>query len=352
MPADKYRHMIICLKGSTDFSQRLKRKDVAIIDLEKQDGQDWHSFVRLYQILKKHKVDIVHTRNLGTIEYQIPALLAGIKGRVQGEHGWDVFDPEGNNKKYQWLRRLLGYFIQVFIPLSLHLQSYLVEKVKIPANKIHRICNGVDTQKFYPQKNKQRVDDCPLPFGKNNIYMGTVGRMHGVKDQITLVKAFIILLKKNTDLVGKVYLLLIGDGDLKQQAIDLLEQNQLQQYAWLAGERQDIAELMRSLDIFVLPSQAEGISNTILEAMATGLPVVATEVGGTPELVVSGKTGVLVPPSNPEKMADALYSLIVGQKLRQQQGKNSLQRVLENFSIQAMVNNYTKVYDSLPINRK
>ncbi|MCK5664083.1 MAG: TIGR03088 family PEP-CTERM/XrtA system glycosyltransferase [Thiotrichaceae bacterium] len=352
MPPKKYRHIIVCLKGSTSFRKRLQRQDVEIVDLKKQEGQDWGSFVRFYQILKEYQVDIVHTRNLGTIEYQVPAFLAGVKYRVHGEHGWDVFDPEGNNKKYQWLRRLLSLLIKVFIPLSLHLQRYLLEKVKIPAHKIHRICNGVDTKKFYPEKTKQLVEDCSLPFGKDNIYIGTVGRMHGVKDQITLVTAFISLMESNSALVGKVYLLLIGDGPLRQEAIELLKKHQLLQYAWLPGGRTDIAELLRSLDIFVLPSQAEGISNTILEAMATGLPVVATNVGGTPELVTDCETGFLVPHSNPEAITKALLQLLSYKEKRQQLGVNGYKRVLDNFSILAMVNKYTDVYDSLIKNRE
>jgi len=352
MPVDKYRHIIICLKGSTQFRERLKRKDVQIIDLKKKDGQDWRSFIRFYRILKQHKVDIIHTRNLAAIEYQVPAFLAGVKYRVHSEHGWDTFDPEGNNKKYQYLRRLLSPLIKVFIPLSLHLQSYLVEKVKIPKYKIQRICNGVDITKFYPKKVKQLVPDCPLPFDERNVYIGTVGRMHGVKDQITLVTAFIMLMQVHQELMGQVYLVLVGDGPLRQEAIELLEKHQLLQYAWLPGEREDIANIMRSLDIFVLPSQAEGISNTILEAMATGLPVIATAVGGNTELVKQGETGLLVPSSDPDAMAQAMLSLLNDKEKRQQLSENSHQRVIENFSIQAMVAKYTEVYDSLGFKRK
>ena len=352
MPVDKYRHIIICLKGSTQFRERLKRKDVQIIDLKKKDGQDWRSFIRFYRILKQHKVDIIHTRNLAAIEYQVPAFLAGVKYRVHSEHGWDTFDPEGNNKKYQYLRRLLSPLIKVFIPLSLHLQSYLVEKVKIPKYKIQRICNGVDITKFYLKKVKQLVPDCPLPFDERNVYIGTVGRMHGVKGQITLVTAFIMLMQVHQELMGQVYLVLVGDGPLRQEAIELLEKHQLLQYAWLPGEREDIADIMRFLDIFVLPSQAEGISNTILEAMATGLPVVATAVGGNIELVKHNETGLLVPHSNSEAMADALLNLVENKQKRQQQGERSFQSVLAHFSIQAMVNKYTDVYDSLRLKRK
>ncbi|MDF1582284.1 MAG: TIGR03088 family PEP-CTERM/XrtA system glycosyltransferase [Methyloprofundus sp.] len=352
MPTDQYRHMIICLKGSTEFRERLKRKDVQIIDLQKKDGQDWRSFIRLYRILKQHKVDIIHTRNLAAIEYQVPAFLAGVKLRVHSEHGWDTFDPEGNNKKYQCLRRLLSPLIKVFIPLSLHLQDYLVEKVKIPKSKIKRICNGVDIKKFYPTTVRSDLFDCPLPFDEKNVYIGTVGRMHGVKDQITLVTAFILLVQAHQELIGQVYLILIGDGPLRQEAMALLAKHQLLQTAWLPGEREDIADIMRSLDIFVLPSQAEGISNTILEAMATGLPVIATAVGGNSELVMPSETGLLVPPSDPEAMSEAMLSLLIDKDKRQKLSENSYQRVLDHFSIQAMVTKYTEVYDSLGLKGK
>ncbi len=352
MPPDKYRHIIISLKGITHFKERLKRDDVEIIELHKKEGQDWRSFLTMYRVLKKHKVDIIHTRNLAAIEYQISAFFAGVKCRVHSEHGWDVFDPEGNNKKYQLLRRGLGLLIKVFIPLSLHLQSYLIEKVKIPAKKIKRICNGVDTQKFYPKKIKQLVKDCPLPFKKHYIYFGTVGRMHGVKDQMTLVAAFIHLIEQNPELKSRTYLVLVGDGPLRQKAIDQLKEHNLLENAWLPGERQDIFEIMSMLDIFVLPSQAEGISNTILEAMATGLPIIATDVGGNPELVKDGETGLLVPPSDPLAMATAMLTLLADDKKRLQQAKMSYQRVQKHFSILTMVKNYTDVYDSLIGNRK
>lgn len=171
----------------------------------------------------------------------------------------------------------------------------------------------------------------PLVQGNDVINIGTVGRMHGVKDQLTLVRAYIQLLTKHPSLIGTVNLLLIGDGPLREQAIVLLENNNLLAHVWLPGARADIAAIMRSLDIFVLPSQAEGISNTILEAMATGLPVLATAVGGNSELVLEGETGLLVPHSEPEAMATALLTLLENKPLRLQFGKSAHQRILENF---------------------
>ncbi|WP_404355216.1 TIGR03088 family PEP-CTERM/XrtA system glycosyltransferase [Methylotuvimicrobium sp. KM1] len=347
MPSDRYRHAIICLKNSTDFKNRLQRKDIEIYELNKREGQDWQSFVKMYRLLKQIKPAIVHTRNLAAIEYQVPALLAGVKHRVHGEHGWDVFDPDGSNKKYRLLRRMLGLIIDRFIPLSGHLDNYLREKVGIPDSKIRRICNGVDTERFQPASPKVVAGDCPWTDAEKRLIIGTVGRMHGVKDQMTLARAFVELLKRHPESKNALGLIMIGDGPLREEVKQLLDENDLLDQAWLPGERSDVAELMRGFDIFVLPSQAEGISNTILEAMASGLPVIATRVGGNPELVEHGKTGFLVERQNPSELAGRLSDYIGDPKLCIEHGNKGRERALQAFSIDAMVKNYLSVYDSL-----
>ena len=345
LPEDAYRHAIICLADSTEFSQRIKRQDVVVYQLHKQPGQDWASFYKVYRLLKALRPAIVHTRNLAAIEYQVCALLAGVPYRIQGEHGWDVFDPDGSNVKYQMLRRVLGKIIHRFIPLSQHLQDYLLQRVKIPASKITRICNGVDTNSFYPRSDsRQAPDGCPLQL-QQKLVIGTVGRMHGVKDQLTLVKAFIDACQKSPELAQQVCLFLIGDGPLREEALNLLIAAKLDDKVWSPGERDDISQILRSLDIFVLPSKAEGISNTILEAMASGLPVVATRVGGNPELVLDGQTGCLVEKEDVDGMSLALRDLVADDNKRLQFGAAGLQRIQAEFSIDSMVDRYRQVYD-------
>jgi sugar transferase (PEP-CTERM/EpsH1 system associated) len=325
----------------------LTRADVAVYELHKREGQDWHSFVALYRLLKKLQPSIVHTRNLAAIEYQIAAFCAGVPGRVHGEHGWDVFDPNGTNVKYQWVRRVLKRFIHRFIPLSRHLESYLLDKVHVTPRKIRRIINGVDTRIFYPRTGaRQTLDGCPFALTDDELVIGTIGRMHGVKDQITLVKAFILACQGAEADSRHLRLVIIGDGPLRAEAVALLEAAGVAGQAWLPGARDDVAEINRRLDVFVLPSQAEGISNTILEAMASGLPVLATAVGGNPELVVDGVTGRLTPANNAEVMAAHLLAYSHDAQMRHEQGRQGYQRVQEHFSLAAMVANYQAVYDS------
>lgn len=345
LPEGSYRHAIICLTDSTDFSQRIRRKDVIIQQLQKKPGQDWASFYKVFKLLREWRPAIVHTRNLAAIEYQICAFLAGVPYRVHGEHGWDVFDPDGRNVKYQWLRRILGWLIHRFIPLSLHLQDYLTTRVGIPATKITRICNGVDTKTFYPRDESSRVPQgCPLDL-QNKLVIGTVGRMHGVKDQLTLVRAFIDACAKSSAFQQQCCLFLVGDGPLRSEAIALLTQAKLSDHVWLPGERSDIADILRSLDVFVLPSKAEGISNTILEAMATGLPVIATKVGGNAELVLDGVTGCLVESEDVVGLSKAMLDLVADDGRRRLWGEASLRRVQVEFSIDSMVDRYRQVYD-------
>ncbi|MCQ8117672.1 TIGR03088 family PEP-CTERM/XrtA system glycosyltransferase [Methylomonas rosea] len=345
LPEDSYRHAIICLANSTEFSQRIKRQDVIVHQLHKRPGQDWASFYTVYRLLKQWQPAIVHTRNLAAIEYQVCALLAGVPYRVHGEHGWDVFDPDGSNVKYQWLRRILGSIIHRFIPLSQHLQDYLLNRVGIRAAKITRICNGVDTKTFYPRSGIRQIpDDCSLNLDQN-LVIGTVGRMHGVKDQLTLVRAFIDACQKSPEFAQVARMFLIGDGPLRVEAIDLLNAASLIDKAWLPGERDDIPEILRSLDIFVLPSKAEGISNTILEAMASGLPIIATRVGGNPELVLDGTTGCLVEKEDVQGLSFEMRELVLDDDKRRQLGEASLQRIQAEFSIDSMVDRYRQVYD-------
>jgi sugar transferase (PEP-CTERM/EpsH1 system associated) len=347
MPPEAYRHAIICLKDSSDFKQRITRPDVDVYELHKRDGQDWQSFVNVYRLLKKLQPGIVHTRNIGTLEYQFPALLAGVKHRVHGEHGWDVADPDGTNVKYQWVRRVLKYVVHHFIPLSRHLENYLLDKIHVKPANITRIVNGVDTRIFYPRTGiRPLLSGCPLVLANDDCVIGTIGRMHGVKDQITLVKAFIWVCQHAPAFKNQLKLVIIGDGPLRAQAIALLEGAGLMAQAWLPGARNDVADIQRCLDIFVLPSQAEGISNTILEAMATGLPVIATAVGGNSELVQDGVTGALTPANDAPAMAEKILAYLNQPATRHEHGQQGLQRALNTFSLTAMVANYQAVYGS------
>lgn len=175
--------------------------------------------------------------------------------------------------------------------------------------------------------------------------IGTVGRMQAVKDPLNLVEAFLHLRRSRPDLAPRVRLAMVGDGALREPVEARLRDGGAREAASLPGAREDVAEQLRAFDLFVLPSKAEGISNTILEAMATGLPVVATRVGGNPELVEEGRTGLLVPPSDPAALAAAFARYAENPGLVAEHGAAGRARARAEFSLDRMVARYTALYD-------
>jgi sugar transferase (PEP-CTERM/EpsH1 system associated) len=347
MPPARYRHAIVCLTDYTDFRERIRDKDIPIVALHKEEGQDLGMYVRLWRVLHHLRPAIVHTRNLSGLEYLVLAALARIPGRVHGEHGRDIYDLDGTSIKYNLLRRAIKPFVRRYIAVSVELTEWLVHTVGIDSRRVTQIYNGVDVQRFTP-----RVGPRP-PLGpegfasQDTLVVGTVGRMHAVKDQLTLVRAFLHILATVPQARAWLRLVLIGDGPLRQEASQLLQMAGAESLAWLPGERHDSPDIMRALDVFVLPSLREGISNTILEAMASGLPVVATRVGGNPELVEEGHTGQLVPPVDPVAMAEAICIYGHDRGLAVCHGRAGRQRVENQFSMVAMVNSYLAVYDAV-----
>lgn len=347
MPPKRYRHAIVCLTEDSGFSSRIQQDDVPVFALHKGNGQDFSVHRRLWRLLRHLQPDVVHTRNLPTLECLIPAALAGVLGRVHGEHGRDVYDLDGSNFKYNLLRKVVRPFVHCYTTVSADLANWLIHTIGVRAERVSHIYNGVDTQRFYP-----RIGLCPsvgpekfAPPG--TLVIGTIGRMQQVKDQLTLVRAFLHLLGLESSARERVRLVMVGDGPLREEAQQLLRSVHAERLAWLPGERSDVPDMMRGLDLFVLPSLAEGISNTILEAMASGLPVVATRIGGNPELVEVGETGLLVPPADPVAMAEAIRTYLVDTDQLSRHGRAGRKRVEERFSMEAMVNGYLAVYDSV-----
>ena len=347
MPDDNYRHAVICMTDYTDFRNRIKKDTVQVYSLNKKPGQDFAVYVRLWKLLREIKPTILHTRNLSALEAQLSGLLAGIKHRIHGEHGRDIDDVDGTNPRYVLLRRLFRPLVQRYIPMSKDLESWLIHQIKVPAKKITQVYNGVDLSRFKLSGDKP-VHLLPPEFrSKELMLIGTVGRLDPVKDQITLVQAFIELVKTAPAAGNKVRLIVIGAGALLPKLLELSKEAGLSELIWFAGERHDVAELMQTLDLFVLPSINEGISNTILEAMATALPVIATDVGGNPELVIDGLTGYLVPKQNPAAMAGAFKRYLDKPTLLAVHGQAGRERCVSTFSLNRMISDYVSIYDSL-----
>ena len=347
LPAERYRHAVIALTEITSFSRRIERDNVELIALGKPPGQGLWVFTRMRDLLRRLRPDVVHMRNLAALEMAVPAAWAGVPIRIHGEHGWDEQDPDGLRRKFRLIRRAYRPFVHHYVALSRHLERYVVDHAGVAPRHVTQIYNGVDTRRFAPPAGAQPAI-AGSPFTDPGLWrVGALGRLQAVKNQVLLAQAFARAIAVSPPARQRMRLLIAGDGPLRPDIERALRDGGVADLAWMAGERDDAPELMRGLDAFVLPSRAEGISNTILEAMATALPIVATDVGGNAELLDDARTGRLVKAGDVEAMARALLDDFEEPARARSRGRAARAEVEARFSLDRMVAAYGNVYDRL-----
>jgi sugar transferase (PEP-CTERM/EpsH1 system associated) len=347
LPADRYRHAVLCIEGFSDFRQRIQRPDVDVIALDRSRNGVLEVRREIFRICRQRRPAVVHTRSLSGLDALLPAWLAGVRRRVHSEHGWDVDNLAGQAWKPALLRRLHSPLVDRYVVVSKDIERFLQQRIGIRPGRITQIYNGVDTERFVPAPPVGDIAWPPGFEGEGVLRFGTVGRMQPVKDHATLLRAIALLAARQPALRPRVRLVIVGDGPLLAATRDLAQTLGIADIVWLPGSSDRVPQWLRSIDVFVLPSLNEGISNTILEAMASGLPIVASRVGGNVELVAEGRTGQLVPPGNVEQLAGALERYTTDEALRREHGKATRRLALERFSLAAMVGSYQAVYDQM-----
>lgn len=330
------RHVVICL-ADVDPAATAALGDVELIALARHTRGAWHAHRALYKVLRRLQPTTLHTYNIGALEYAVTAVLARVPHRIHAEHGRGMHERLGDNKKYNVLRYALAPLIATFVTVSRDMATWLTDQVGIPHRKVRLIGNGIDTARFHP---------LPMPRAASTTFtVGTVGRLDPIKAQADLVAAFIALLQHHRDGPVRLRLVIVGEGPLQRALAAQIGAAGIGGSVWMPGARQDIAEIMRSLDVFVLPSISEASPITLLEAMATGLPVVATSVGGVPDLVGATR-GTLVPPSDPAALAAALQGYIDAPSLARRHGDAARAFVVEQFNIDTTAAAYAALYAS------
>lgn len=346
LPPERFRHAVVCIEDFTDFSRRIERSDVEIFAMHRSKVGVWGLRWQLFQLLRRLRPDIVHTRNLSGLDALLPARLAGAK-TLHSEHGFDVDNLKGSAFRPTLLRRLNAPLVSRYVALSNDLRRVMCERWKIAPTRVRQIYNGVDIQKFTPAIAARR-DLLPLDLqGEGLFVVGTVGRVQAVKDQATLLRAFAAVLMRHPGWRSHLRLVIVGDGPLLPDLRRLASELGITEQTWFAGARQDVAALLQTLDLFVLPSLNEGISNTLLEAMATGLPLLATAVGGNVELLTDGVVGSTFIPGDHCSLAVMISRYYLQPDLRAAQGAAARAHAVQSFSLQAMVSHYQAVYETL-----
>ena len=345
LPKSRFRHSVVCLTRSSDFANRISDSDVQVFELFKKPGKDFAAYRRFFRLLRRLRPEILHTRNLGTLDLTLLGMFSGTPIRVHGEHGWDASDPQGTSRKYRLMRRLCDIAVGRYVAVSTDIADWLNKVIGIRRDRVTHICNGVDTDRFKPGG---AAADIPWASqAGEELVLGSIGRLDPIKNFDLLLDSVAKLAASEDDRCRSVRLVLVGDGPQQSALKTRARELGIEERVWFAGSRNDVPELLRAFDLFVLPSRNEGISNTVLEAMASGLPVIATQVGGNPELVVDGETGALIAPNDAQVIADAISRYALEPAMRQDHGAAARRRVLGRFSLESMVQAYAGLYDEL-----
>ncbi|MFC1668447.1 glycosyltransferase family 4 protein [Chlamydiota bacterium] len=295
------------------------------------------SWIQFYILIKNGHINIVHLYT--TRLFAIIAFFAGVK----------VIERVNMNRTYSLpcvglipgIDYVLSLFITKIIAVSASIKKELVKK-HINKKKIRVIYNGINSKTFRYSSDKKAVRK---RFGVNDdaIVIGTVARLEYQKGLFFFIDA----IPRVVEQFPKATFLIVGRGSLKEQLIQRAHSLGVTKYIAFTGFCSDIANVMNSFDVFVLPSLWEPFPNVLLEAMILGKPVVATHVGGIPELVKEKKTGLLIPPKNSEALGNACITLLTNEELRKTIGRNARELIVAHYTDHQMIQKTCRVYDEL-----
>jgi sugar transferase (PEP-CTERM/EpsH1 system associated) len=332
-----FENFIYCfdsLHEKEPLQDRLQNPDIPIFKFYKGNGVDYGLPWRISRTLKKENIDIIHTRNFAALLY------GAVASRFAATH-CVISDIRGHLPEEQGVKaKRLSFLISQFVTVSNDIRKLMLETFKIPENKIRTIYNGVAENHLNPLVVSARKQ---LGLGPENFIIGTVGRLEPVKDYGTLVRASQPILRENP----AARLLFVGDGSQRPALEKLARELEISNQTIFTGYQQDVNPFIEAIDVFVLSSVSEGISNVLLEAMSNFVPVVATAVGGNPEVVVDKETGFLVPGGDVLAMTEKIQRLQRSPGLRQKLGQAGFRVVQQRFSMQQMIAAYQDLYISL-----
>lgn len=342
LDSGRFEHIVLAMRALGPNADRLPGR-VRIECLGKQAGSRTQ-MPALVRAMRNFEPDIVHSRNWGAIEAVTAGRWVGSCATIHSEHGLES-DPDA---KEPWrkigFRRLAYGLAHRVLSVSYQLRDLHARRTGFPADKITVIHNGVDSRRFFSNPEARARVRSELGVPDNGFCLGCVGNLLPVKDHMTLLQTLGALSERRIDW----RLLLVGEGPERSRLEEFVSAHpQWSERVIFLGSSNRVPDLLNAMDVYVLPSIAEGISNSLLEAMATGLPVVVTITGGNPEVVVDGESGLLFPVGSGEQLAGHLLRLEGRRELRLQLGQRAVQRIHERFSIDSMAQKYEQLYESL-----
>jgi sugar transferase (PEP-CTERM/EpsH1 system associated) len=333
-------HELCLLSKGGEFLDRLTRP-VVYHEMNKRAGNDIRLIFRLRHIFRSRQFQVVHTRNWAGVDGVLAACLTPGISVIHSEHGREMSDPAGTNLRRNLARRRLAFRAKKFVAVSRDLYAWLHRTVRVPESKLVLIPNGVDTERFHAGRDIPMRRE--LGIGDDELVVGAVGRLDEIKNYEGLIRAAEIAGAQ----YGKVRLVIVGDGPRRANVQQAFRAGTFVCEPLLLGYRGDVERLYRAFDVFALNSFAEGMSNTLLEAMASSLPTICTNVGGNVELIKHQVHGILVKPGDDAAVANAIKAYLDSPDLRSAHGTKAREFVLNQFSLHRMVEQYVKLYESV-----
>ncbi len=326
---ERFTPVVACLESRGPIGAEMDKLGVAVVQVGRMTPLLSFAYPgKLMKVMRDYRIDVVHVQSGCWHKAALAARLCGIGNVIYTEHG-RIFP---DSRAVMILDRIYAPLTRHVVAVSQNLARYMCSEVGIPAGKISVIINGIDVERF----RSARVPSTTA----GNIRIGIIARLAPVKDIATLLRAMAVVRRRKS----LVSLSIVGDGPERDALESLANELGLSAVVTFHGFRRDIPSALKDMDIFVLSSLSEGTSITLLEAMASGKPLVVTNVGGNPAIVEQGVNGFLVPAGDPDSLAQALLKLADDARLRQSMAAANIRKVTERYSIQSMARQYEALY--------
>lgn len=334
---------IFCLDAIGPLGEQLQAEGVEVLCLHRKPGRDWGLGKRLAAVANERQIDVMHAHQYTPFFY---AALARLYGRARfrliltehGRHYPDVVSPLRRTLN----RTLLSRYADIVNACCRFSADALAQNDGFRRIPVEVIENGIQFDRYQSQPDRSALRR-QLGLDSNRRYIATVARFHPVKDHDSLIRAFAQLTSQYDDLD----LLLVGDGTLREQLTSLVKSLGIENRVHFLGVRSDVPDILQAVDIFALTSLCEAASLTLLEAMAAGLPVVVTDVGGNPEIVRQGLDGFLAPRQAVDEIAQAIKKLLDDPEQARQMGISGRERVKEHYTLDRTITRYHQLYRQL-----
>jgi sugar transferase (PEP-CTERM/EpsH1 system associated) len=340
--SDRYRFVVACLDDVGELGQRLIDDGYELHQLGRRPGFDWGCVRRLARCVRDSGAQLVHAHQYTPYAYITAARLLGGRPPVLfTEHG--RFYPDVSSAKRRLFNRLLTSRHDRLVAVGGAVKQALVENEGLSAERIEVVHNGVASQRASLSAERRAQIRREFGVADGDFIILQVARLDPIKDHSTALKA----LAQTVGQEPRIRLVLVGDGPerpaIERQIADL----RLRPSVTMLGQRSDVSELLAAADAFLLTSVSEGLPVTIIEAMATGLPVISTRVGGVPEVINDGDSGLLAPAGDATALAAAIVRLTRDAHLRTRLAENGRERVASRFSEEQMMQRYDDLYAEL-----